>query len=670
MPSVTSGNPLPVSRPENAPVSREGGNPGVAANEADDTRAILAALECERPSCGCHNSNANGKGPTHCPAHDDRNPSLSVSPPNRTVRPLLHCFAGCAHKDVLAALRERGLIPREVAFEVGQQRHYRQDSGAGHPKRMWWPEGAKPAAALYRAETLADLPPGTAVLVTEGETATEAAVSLGFEAVATVCGAASVPTREALAALRGFDVVLVPDNDDLGRRHMRRIAGELDALGIPCRWLEVPGLPEKGDLADYTGSRDDLEVLVAAAPKWEQRDEPLRFTILTRDDLLSTPEPDMLIDGVVPQPGVGLVYSSSGLGKSFVMLHMACCVATGLPWFGRQVVQGDVLYIAGEGQMGFKRRLRAWETRYGVEATRLFWVTTAPQFMNASDVGELLAALALSGVHPVLVVIDTLSRTLVGGDENSAKDVGLYLASLEELKSATAAAVWVVHHTGHNTQDRPRGSSTIMPAVDTLIALTGDKETHNLTLTCEKQKDTAEFEPIYVHLSAQEYDGNGFSLVAEEADESTAKGTLSANEQLALATLADAGQEGASTTAWMALCAPMPARSFYRAKAGLEAKFRVHNAGTERRTRWVLPVVPTTATEAPAPRVNCTAILPHPSRGGSSGSDTPLTAKGSTFFEPSDPHPCLDCGEPIVGAGAKCADCAGKAAAAWKASRR
>lgn len=557
----------------------------MTANEAEDTRTILAALECKSPGCSCHNSNANGKGPTHCPAHDDRNPSLSVSPPNRTVRPLLHCFAGCAHKDVLAALRERGLIPREVAFEVGQQRHYRQDSGAGHPKRMWWPEGATPAAALYRAETLADLPPGTAVLVTEGETATEAAVSLGFEAVATVCGAASVPTREALAELRGSEVVLVPDNDDLGRRHMRRIAGELDALGIPCRWLEVPGLPEKGDLADYTGFHNDLEVLVAEAPRWEsgQADDtpPRRFRILRRDEFLSLPEPEWLVAGVIPRPGTSLVYSPSGLGKSFERLHLACCAATGERWFGRDVVPGDVLYITCEGQAGFKRRLRAWESYYGATAERLYWMVDAPQFMHPDDVEGVLAELAAAGIHPVLVIIDTLARTLVGGDENSARDVGQYLASMERLKDATGAHVSVVHHTGHNVRDRPRGSSAIMPAVDTLIGLQGDPESHELQLVCEKQKDAAEFAPIALRLVA-----HNDSLVAVASEASTAG--MSAADRAVLQVLIDAGEEGLSTSRWKAALSVMSERNFYRTKSRLVNLGLIKNAGTNQRTRWVL----------------------------------------------------------------------------------
>ena len=40
---------------------------------------------------------------THCPAHDDRTPSLSVKE-RLGRRPLLHCFAGCDYEHIHNAL--------------------------------------------------------------------------------------------------------------------------------------------------------------------------------------------------------------------------------------------------------------------------------------------------------------------------------------------------------------------------------------------------------------------------------------------------------------------------------------------------------------------------------------------------------------------------------------
>src|SRR4051812_24678041 len=50
-----------------------------------------------------------------CPAHDDRNPSLSIREVAGKV--LLHCHAGCAQRDVIQALRARDLWPKRSVNE-------------------------------------------------------------------------------------------------------------------------------------------------------------------------------------------------------------------------------------------------------------------------------------------------------------------------------------------------------------------------------------------------------------------------------------------------------------------------------------------------------------------------------------------------------------------------
>lgn len=73
------------------------------------TAAVLAALACGRSGCVCSASARRGSGLTHCPAHSDAHPSLSVA--ERDGRVLLFCFAGCGQRAVLDGLRDRGLWP-------------------------------------------------------------------------------------------------------------------------------------------------------------------------------------------------------------------------------------------------------------------------------------------------------------------------------------------------------------------------------------------------------------------------------------------------------------------------------------------------------------------------------------------------------------------------------
>jgi hypothetical protein len=60
---------------------------------------------------GHWNATAN-RGSARCPYHDDHSPSLSLCDGDEPGRILVHCFAGCDRRDILAALRDRGLLEK------------------------------------------------------------------------------------------------------------------------------------------------------------------------------------------------------------------------------------------------------------------------------------------------------------------------------------------------------------------------------------------------------------------------------------------------------------------------------------------------------------------------------------------------------------------------------
>ena len=71
--------------------------------------------------------------------------------------------------------------------------------------------------------------------------------------------------------LKGADVVLLPDNDPVGREHVEAIAESLASSARRIRILELPNLPEKGDVVDWHaagGTAEEFARLVAAAPDY------------------------------------------------------------------------------------------------------------------------------------------------------------------------------------------------------------------------------------------------------------------------------------------------------------------------------------------------------------------------------------------------------------------
>src|SRR5207302_2870448 len=54
---------------------------------------------------------------------------------------------------------------------------------------------------------------------------------------------------------------------------------------------------------------------------------------------------EYLVDGLLPSRSIALVVGDSGLGKSPLLYQMGLCVAAGVPFLGKQVRQGKVLYM-------------------------------------------------------------------------------------------------------------------------------------------------------------------------------------------------------------------------------------------------------------------------------------------------------------------------------------
>ena len=72
--------------------------------------------------------------------------------------------------------------------------------------------------------------------------------------------------------LRGAKCVILPDNDDPGRKHAQQVARSLYGKAASVKVLELPGLPEKGDVTDWLetgGTKEELMRLAAECPEWE-----------------------------------------------------------------------------------------------------------------------------------------------------------------------------------------------------------------------------------------------------------------------------------------------------------------------------------------------------------------------------------------------------------------
>ena len=144
------------------------------------------------------------------------------------------------------------------------------------------------------------------------------------------------------------------------------------------------------------------------------------------------------------------------MGKSFVALDYALCIATGRPYLGRfESLRGSVLYIAGEGVSGLRNRVKAWLAHHEVVTPPRNFVFI-PATFNLLDEAEIDEVIQIArddlGQNPSLVVIDTLARNFGGGNENATQDMNLFITNLDRLKAEFGCTVLVVHHTGKDAE--------------------------------------------------------------------------------------------------------------------------------------------------------------------------------------------------------------------------
>jgi hypothetical protein len=258
-----------------------------------------------------------------CPGHDDSTPSLRIGRGD-TQPVVLKCMAGCPTEAVLAAIgltftavsssdsarsrpsspsgRKRPSGPKPPAKPPDKKKPpstivatYRYTDEHGQllyevvrlePKsfRQRRPDPANPGKWLwnmdgvprvpYRLHELVAADKNRDIFLPEGEKDVDNLVALGLLATTNPGGAGKwdkLDPAAVRAVIHGRPVVLLPDNDDVGRKHVEEVAVRLHGIAKTIRILALPNLPSKGDVSDWLaagGTRDQLLDLAKKTTLW------------------------------------------------------------------------------------------------------------------------------------------------------------------------------------------------------------------------------------------------------------------------------------------------------------------------------------------------------------------------------------------------------------------
>ncbi len=231
-----------------------------------------------------------GEWIARCPAHDDKQPSLSVKLVRDRI--LLHCHAGCDYESILRALTlekadlflgdksnkkteivssyyytdAKGVLLFQVCRKKPKGFFQRRADGQGG-----WINNLKGVSrVLYHLPELVGADPQTPVFVVEGEKDADRLHNEGLLAT-TNAGGAGKWRADYDQTLKGHPVIIIPDNDKPGQDHAEKVARALKAVARSVKVLQLNDLPKGGDVSDWLDqghTAKELQPLIEQLPKW------------------------------------------------------------------------------------------------------------------------------------------------------------------------------------------------------------------------------------------------------------------------------------------------------------------------------------------------------------------------------------------------------------------
>ncbi len=239
---------------------------------------------------------------------------------------------------------------------------------------------------------------------------------------------------------------------------------------------------------------------------------PFQWASAINDD----PKDDIreIVEGVLTAGGMSCMYGESNSGKSYFASDLGFSMVRGVPWLGKRLERGAVIYVAAEGAASIRQRTRAYRKKHRTRVDAFGLVSTSISLLSPSADAAALVALIKEkaseiGEAVLLVIIDTLARVMAGGDENAAQDMGRLVAAGDQIRHETGAHVLFVHHSGKNALMGARGHSSLRAALDTELEVTKDEAAKLHTVEIKKQRDlgsvglrlSARFVPVELGLN-------------------------------------------------------------------------------------------------------------------------------------------------------------------------
>jgi 5S rRNA maturation endonuclease (ribonuclease M5) len=377
------------------------------------------------------------------------------------------------------------LLYQVVRFDPKDFRQRRPDGNGGW---TWSLNGVQ--RVPYRLPELLTADKQATTYVAEGEKDVDRLRALGLVATTNPQGAGKW-RDEFSEHLRSRHIVVVADNDEDGRQHADQVAQSLHGKAASVKVLELPHLPDKGDVADWLdagGSAEELVRLAQEAPEWEPEDGSF-YSSAPRDGVaderifkwktakqVAEETPKKVKWVAKPWVAKGAITEVDGrikaAGKTTWVAHMVRKVLDGELFMGEPTTKTKVVFLTEQPPTSLRRVLERADLVDREDLLILSWADT--RGVDWLDVARAAVDRAIE-FGAELLVVDTLAQFagIRGDAENSAGAAQEAMKPLQEAAANDLAVVITRHERkgGGEVGESGRGSSAFGGAVDIILAL-------------------------------------------------------------------------------------------------------------------------------------------------------------------------------------------------------
>lgn len=408
------------------------------------------------------------------------------------------------------------LLFQTVRYEPKDFTQRRPDGKGGW---IWNIQGVR--RVLYRLPELIAANPAKPVFIGEGEKDVDRLWDTELVATTNPMGAKKW-SPEYSGYLEGRHVVVIPDNDGAGQGHAAQIAKSLYGIAKSVRVVDLPGLPDAGDVSDWLDeghTAEELVDLARNAPEWEPSEAEGAEDATNegpRVVRLGDVEPESVTwswNGYIARGKVTLIAGDPGLGKSWATLDLAARVTVGGETPDRQhkMEQGAVVLLTAED--GLADTVRPRIDVQGGDASLvhvLEGIVDADGHERLPSLVEDIAILEqlVMSTKAHLVIVDPLNAYIGRTDSHNDAQIRRALTPLAKMAERTGAAVLVVMHLNQATLQpalyRIQGSIGYVGAARSVLLVVRDKDNPDLRVIAPIKSNLAAAMPAVAFTITEE----------------------------------------------------------------------------------------------------------------------------------------------------------------------